>query len=103
MSRPTSAQSIAGLLDRPDGPLKALMDRMVQFEALDLTLGAILPASLKDQCRVTGLTTSNIEITAKQAATATKLRYMEPQILAALETTGYPHIREVIIKISAQA
>lgn len=101
MNRPKSAQSIAGLLNRPDGPLKALLDRLAQFEALDHTLAAVLPASLKGMCRVTGLDASRLELTAPHAASATRLRYMEPQILAALSTTGYAHIKEVKVRVSA--
>ncbi|TDQ44638.1 DciA family protein [Permianibacter aggregans] len=101
MNRPKSAQSIAGLLDRPDGPLKALLDRMAQFEALDHTLAAVLPASLKGQVRVTGIASNQLELTAAQAASATRLRYMEPQLLAALSSTGYAHIKEIKVRISA--
>lgn len=100
MNRPTSAQSVANLLGQPEGPLKALLDRLALLEGMDLNLQPLLPASLRGQCRVTAVDSVTIELTARNPAVATRLRYLVPQLVAGLQSAGYPLLTEIRVRVS---
>lgn len=100
MNRPTSAQSVANLLGQPEGPLKALLDRLALLEGMDHNLQPLLPASLRGQCRVTAVDGVTLELTSRQAAVATRLRYLVPQLLAGLHACGYPQLQELKIRVA---
>lgn len=100
MNRPTTAQSVANLLGQPEGPLKALLDRLALLEGMDHNLQPLLPASLRGQCRVTAVDGVTVELTARQAAVATRLRYLVPQLLVGLHTAGYPQLTEIRIRVT---
>lgn len=99
MNRLPAAQSVANLLGQPEGPLKALLDRLALLEGLDHTVQPLLPASLRGQCRVTAVDSVTIELGTRQAAIATRLRYLAPQILAGLQTAGYPQLTAVRVRV----
>lgn len=100
MNRPTSAQSVANLLGQPEGPLKALLDRLALLEGMDHNLQPLLPASLRGQCRVTAVDGVTLELTSRHAAVATRLRYLVPQLLAGLHSCGYPQLQQVKIRVA---
>lgn len=100
MNRLPTAQSVAHLLGQPEGPLKALLDRLALLEGMDHTLQPLLPASLRGQCRVTAVDGVTVELTTRQAAIATRLRYLVPQLLAGLNSAGYPQLTALRVRVS---
>lgn len=100
MNRPTTAQSVAHLLGQPEGPLKALLDRLALLEGMDHTLQPLLPASLRGQCRVTAVADVTIELTTRHASVATRLRYLTPQLLAGLHSAGYPQLTTMRVRVT---
>ncbi len=103
MTRSPSAQSVATLLGQPEGPLKALLDRLALLEGMDLNLQPLLPASLRGQCRVTSVADVTVELTTRHAAVATRLRYLTPQLLAGLQAMGYPQLQTIRVRVSAES
>lgn len=95
----SAAKSLANLLDDPSGPLKVLIDRLAQLEGMDHTLAPLLAASLRGKVRVTNVTNAAIEIACLDAATATRLRYMTPDLLNHLHSEGFAQLREIRLSV----
>ncbi|WP_407951137.1 DciA family protein [Permianibacter fluminis] len=66
---------------------------------MDLNLQPLLPASLRGHCRVTAVDGVTLEVTARQAAVATRLRYLVPQLLSGLHSCGYPQLQQIRVRV----
>lgn len=91
--------SLHVLLDRSEGPLRALMDQLAQREGLDHTLRSALPASIAQQTGLGAWTGKQLELVVADAATATRLRYLVPELLLALQQAGYQQISDLRIRL----
>ncbi len=95
----SAAKSLANLLDDASGQLKVLIDRLAQLEGLDHTLAPSLPASLRGKVRVANVTSDTIELSCFDALTATRLRYVTPEVLAHFNSNGYPQIQHIRLAV----
>jgi hypothetical protein len=95
----SAAKSLANLLDQPDSQLKALIDRLAQLEGMDHTLASSLPASLRGKVRVANVTSDTLELMCGDAATATRLRYIAPEVLTHFTDNGYPQLRQIHVAV----
>lgn len=96
-----AAKPLPNLLSSAGGPLRALLDQLVQREGLDLTLRSALPASTARSVSAGRLHGSCLEIVADNAACATRLRFLQTDLLKALHAQGYAQISELQIRVRA--
>lgn len=94
-----AAKPLPNLLAGAQGPLRALLDQLVQREGLEHTLRAAVPANLANYLSAGRLHGSTLEIVADNPACATRLRYLQSQILDALHAQGYAQISELQFRV----
>ncbi|HEY5646980.1 MAG TPA: DUF721 domain-containing protein [Pseudomonadales bacterium] len=83
-------------------PLQRLLRQAGNQEAWTAELGALLPPALAKECRVTDIRGPVVLVACRSAASATKLRFMAPQILEQLGSLAAFHeARELQIRVSA--
>lgn len=97
--RDSAAKSLANLLDDSVGPLKVLLDRLALLEGMDHTLAPFLAASLRAKVRVTHVTHDTLDLSCADAYTATRVRYLVPELLDHLHREGLPQLREIRVNV----
>jgi hypothetical protein len=95
----SAAKSLANLLDDASGQLKVLIDRLAQHEGLDHTLAPSLPASLRGKVRVATVNGDTLALSCSDAASATRMRYLAPEVLTHFNHNGYPQLRQIHIAV----
>jgi len=83
-------------------PLQRLLRQAGNQEAWTAELGVLLPPALARECRVTDIRGPVVVVACRNAATATKLRFMAPELLDRLRPLAAFHdARELQIRVSA--
>jgi len=83
-------------------PLQRLLRQAGNQEAWTAELGVLLPPALARECRVTDIRGPVVVVACRNAATATKLRFMAPELLDRLRALAAFHdARELQIRVSA--
>jgi hypothetical protein len=65
-------------------PLQRLLRQSANQESWTAGLLALLPASLQNDCRVSDIRNGSIIVVCRNAATATRLRFLAPELLSKL-------------------
>ena len=82
-------------------PLQRLLRQAGNQETWTAELAAVLPPALGRECRVTDVRGPVIIIACRNAASATKLRFMAPEILEKLrDLAAFHDARELQIRVS---
>jgi len=85
-------------------PLQRLLRQANSQETWTAQLRAILPASLANDCQVTAVKGTIIVVTCRNASSATKLRFLAPDILQKLtDLADFNRAVELQIRVSARA
>ncbi|MGD8416083.1 MAG: DUF721 domain-containing protein [Pseudomonadales bacterium] len=83
-------------------PLQRLLRQAANHDGWTAELGALLPEGLARDCQVTDIRGPVVVVTCRNAASATKLRFMAPEILAQLRhLAAFSEAREIKIHVSA--
>ena len=83
-------------------PLQRLLRQAGNQESWTAEFCAVLPASLARECRVTDIRGPEMVVACRNAASATKLRFMAPDILERLRPLAAFHeVRELRIRVSS--
>ena len=77
-------------------PLQRLLRQAANQESWTAQLAAILPDSLKRECQITRVAGPTIVVTCRSAASATKLRFLAPELLLKLQDLASFHSTEEI-------
>lgn len=82
-------------------PLQRLLHQAANQDAWTKELQAILPEPLRRDCRVSAIRGNALIILCSNGATATRLRFLVPELLPKLTVLGhFQHITELKLKIS---
>lgn len=85
-------------------PLQRLLRQAANQESWSAQLAAMLPDSLKRECQITRVAGPIIVVTCRSAASATKLRFLAPELLLKLQDLASFHrAREIQILVAAFA
>ncbi len=83
-------------------PLQRLLHQAANQEAWTAQLAAMLPDSLKRECQITRVAGPTIVVTCRSAASATKLRFLAPELLLKLQDLASFHrAREIQVLVAA--
>ena len=83
-------------------PLQRLLRQAANQESWTAQLAAMLPDSLKRECQITRVAGPIIVVTCRSAASATKLRFLAPELLLKLQDLATFHCaREIRILVAA--
>ncbi len=83
-------------------PLQRLLRQAANQESWSAQLAAMLPDSLKRECQITRVAGPIIVVTCRSAASATKLRFLAPELLLKLQDLATFHCaREIQIFVAA--
>jgi hypothetical protein len=66
-------------------PLQRLLRQAANQESWTAGLHALLPESLQQDCRVTDIRAGNVSVVCSNAACATRLRFLAPELLSKLQ------------------
>ena len=84
-------------------PLQRLLDQAASQDAWTRELRAILPENLRDACRVIAVRGKTLVVVCADGATATRLRFLVPEIVAKLKVLAqYRQVERINISISRQ-
>ena len=84
-------------------PLQRLLRQAISQEQWTAQLRAVIPASLAGDCEITDVKGPLIVVTCRSASTATKLRFLAPEILEKLgDLSGFHGARELKIRVSTR-
>jgi hypothetical protein len=84
-------------------PLQRLLRHAANQEIWTADLRALLPEGLRSQCRVTDVRGSVIQVTCRSAAAATRLRFLAPEVLTALNALAdFRAATEIRIKVNPE-
>lgn len=92
-------ESAAGLLQSA-GPLQPLMQKAFRLTQLDKRVRGLLPASLKNHCRVANVRDTALVLLADGAAWATRLRYLAPELCRRLQASELPRLTRIEVRIA---
>ena len=82
-------------------PIQLLLRQVANQEAWTAKLAAILPDSLKRECQITRVQGPLIVVTCRSAASATKFRFLAPELLRQLQDLASFHAaREIQVRVS---
>jgi len=83
-------------------PLQRLLRQAANQESWSAQLAAMLPDSLKRECQITRVAGPIIVVTCRSAASATKLRFLAPELLLKLQDLASFHrAREIQVLVAA--
>jgi|AP45_3_1055517.scaffolds.fasta_scaffold371731_1 hypothetical protein len=83
-------------------PLQRLLRQAANQEAWTAQLAAILPDSLKRECQITRVQGPLIVVTCRSAASATKFRFLAPELLCKLQDlASFHNAQEIQVRVSA--
>ena len=80
-------------------PLSEIINQIARLQHLSQTLRGALPAPLEQHCQVANVRGQSLLLHADTAAWATRLRYMAPTLVTALQNQGYPGIQHITVKV----
>ena len=84
-------------------PLQRLLRQAANQESWTAQLRALLPDSLRRDCQVVQVAGSTIVVSCRSAASATKLRFLVPELTPRLaELSSFRGAREIRIRVSAE-
>jgi hypothetical protein len=83
--RTGNLQSLARLLQKQPGELKALLAHAARLESLSRQISAWLPEPLAEHARVANVDPQRLVLQTDSPAWATRLRYLAPPLLAYLK------------------
>jgi hypothetical protein len=82
-------------------PLQRLLRQAANQESWSAGLRAILPESLRHQCRVTTIRDGCVTVVCDNAASATRLRFEAPELLSKLqELADFRAATQIQIRVS---
>jgi hypothetical protein len=85
-------------------PLQRLLRQAATQDSWTAELRAILPESLARECQVTDVRGTTMVVTCRNASSATKLRFLAPELLEKLKVLASFHqTRKIQIRVSVQA
>ena len=85
-------------------PLQRLLRHAANQESWTAQLRALLPANLARDCEITDVKGPIITVTCRNAASATKMRYLAPELLTRLnDLAGFNSAREIRVRVSRHA
>lgn len=83
-------------------PLQKLLRHAANQESWTAQLQALLPEPLRRDCRVTEVRGETAVVVCKNAASATRLRFMTDELVAELNRLGdFRSVRKIQIRVSA--
>ena len=83
-------------------PLQKLLRRAANQESWTAQLRALLPAPLAGECSVTDVRGDTVVIACRNAAAATRLRFMTDDLAADLsQLADFRHVRRAKVRVSA--
>jgi hypothetical protein len=84
-------------------PLQRLLRQAANQESWTAQLQALLPDSLKRDCQVIEVAGPTIVVSVRTAASATKLRFIAPELVTKLaELSSFQGARDIRIRVSAE-
>jgi hypothetical protein len=85
-------------------PLQRLLRQATTQESWTAELRAVLPKSLANECQVSDVRGSTIVVTCRSASSATKLRFLAPELLEKLKVLASFHqTSKFQIRVSVRA
>ena len=85
-------------------PLQRLLRQATSQETWTAQLRAVLPDSIANECQITDVRGSAIIVACRNASSATKLRFLAPEIVEKLGVlAAFHNARELQIRVSARA
>ena len=82
-------------------PLQKLLRHAANQETWTASLRALLPDSMARDCRVTDVRGSTLTITCRNTGSATRLRFMAPELLPALRELGdFRAVHEIRVRVA---
>lgn len=83
-------------------PLQRLLSRAANQAGWTAQLRAFLPEPLRDECRITDVRGNVIVIACRNAASATRLRFMSDELLARLtELADFSQATEIRVRVTS--
>ncbi|HEX7036069.1 MAG TPA: DUF721 domain-containing protein [Pseudomonadales bacterium] len=83
-------------------PLQKLLRQAANQESWTAQLQALLPEPLRRDCRVTEVRGETVVVVCKNAASATRLRFMADELVLELARLGdFRGVRKIQIRVSA--
>ncbi len=85
-------------------PLQRLLRNAANQESWTAELQALLPETLCRDCRVTSIHKQRVLVLCNNAASATRLRFLAPELLTKLRTLAdFRNADEIVIRVAATA
>ena len=85
-------------------PLQRLLRQAANQESWTSELQALLPEPLCRDCRVTNIRKQRVLVSCNNAASATRLRFLAPELLTKLQSLAdFRHADEIVIRVAASA
>ncbi len=85
-------------------PLQRLLRNAANQESWSAELQTLLPEPLCRDCRVTNVHKHRISVLCNNAASATRLRFLAPELLTKLRTLAdFRNADEIVIRVAASA
>jgi len=82
-------------------PLQRLLKRAAQQQSWTAELQAVVPESLRAQCRIGDIRGSRATIVCRNAACATRIRFLAPQLLKQLKNLAdFRGVEEIQVRVS---
>jgi hypothetical protein len=92
-------ESLAALLDQPSGRLVTLRRRLAELDRLREALAGSLQEGFASECRLVNLDRERVVYACRNAAWATRLRYHEPQVCAAVQRLLGGELRRLVVRV----
>jgi len=85
-------------------PLQRLLRHAADQETWTAGLRALLPEALRSQCHVHDVRGGSLFVSCRNAAAATRLRFLAPELLTRLRTLqDFSRIHEIRIKVNPES
>ncbi len=82
-------------------PLQRLLKRAAEQQSWSAELQALLPESLRAQCRIGDIRGNRAVIVCQNAACATRIRFLAPQLLEQLrQLADFRGVEEIQVRVS---
>lgn len=96
-------QEVSQLISQPSGEVKALLDQLAKIQTMNNTLHSLVNASLSQHCRVINLRKNTLVIAATSPAWATKLRFLQSELLSRFRQAGFFGLANIEIQVRPES